>query len=541
MLKALIKKQFMESFRSYFVNRKTGKARSKGQITGMFIGFAFLMIFASMMFFGISLILGMSLLGTPISWLYYTLMGMIAIMMGTFGSVFNTFSSLYLAKDNELLLSMPIPAGKILLSRMIMVMALSMLYTGMAWIPTIIMGQIFGGGSVLDVILRILMFFVLSTFVSVLTCVLGFLVALISSRLKSKNIMVVILSLAFFVVYYYVCFNLDSILEGLLEQMTAVGNTMKTYLNFFYQMGMGADGDMVSFLIFTVIVAVLAAICFTVMAKTFRKIIARNNSGNAVVKKKELDQVMNKTVKVNGLTKTLLMKEFKRFTASSTYMMNCGLGLFFLPIIAIIAVVKRADIAAMLTELSQVMPVISQIMPLLVIFALCLICSMNMISTPSVSLEGKNLWILRSLPVSGKDILNAKLLLHVIINLVSAVPSTIVIGWAMGFDMMTVVMILLFVVCYIYLDGGLGLMLGVTHPNLNWISEVQPIKQSVNVMIAMFGGWILTAILAGLYFAFQSFLGVTEYLTGAVVVIFVLASLVRRWLLSKGAEAWDKL
>ena len=34
---------------------------------------------------------------------------MLAIVLGAFGSVFNTYSSLYLAKDNDLLLSMPIP------------------------------------------------------------------------------------------------------------------------------------------------------------------------------------------------------------------------------------------------------------------------------------------------------------------------------------------------------------------------------------------------------------------------------------------------
>ena len=42
-------------------------------------------------------------------WLYFTLMGLVAIFLGAFGSVFNTYSSLYLAKDNDLLLSLPIP------------------------------------------------------------------------------------------------------------------------------------------------------------------------------------------------------------------------------------------------------------------------------------------------------------------------------------------------------------------------------------------------------------------------------------------------
>ena len=42
-------------------------------------------------------------------WLYFALMALLAMLLGAFGSVFNTYSGLYLSKDNDLLLSMPIP------------------------------------------------------------------------------------------------------------------------------------------------------------------------------------------------------------------------------------------------------------------------------------------------------------------------------------------------------------------------------------------------------------------------------------------------
>ncbi len=48
-------------------------------------------------------------------WLYYALMGLLALAFGVFGSVFSTYAGLYQAKDNELLLSMPIPPRRILL------------------------------------------------------------------------------------------------------------------------------------------------------------------------------------------------------------------------------------------------------------------------------------------------------------------------------------------------------------------------------------------------------------------------------------------
>ena len=50
--------------------------------------------------------------------LYYALIIRIAVFMGVFGSVFNTYSSLYKAKDNDLLLSLPVPVGDILVVRL---------------------------------------------------------------------------------------------------------------------------------------------------------------------------------------------------------------------------------------------------------------------------------------------------------------------------------------------------------------------------------------------------------------------------------------
>lgn len=62
-------------------------------------------------------------------WMYFALMGLIAILLGTFGSVFNTFSGLYLAKDNDLLLSMPIPVSVIVASRLISVYIMGLMYS----------------------------------------------------------------------------------------------------------------------------------------------------------------------------------------------------------------------------------------------------------------------------------------------------------------------------------------------------------------------------------------------------------------------------
>ena len=124
-------------------------------------------------------------------------MGLIALFMGVFGSVFNTYASLYQAKDNDLLLSMPIPSGKILLVRLSGVYAIGLMYEVIVMIPTLVVWFMTVPGNAAGVICSLLIPLVLSVVVLVLSAVLGWVVALISGRLKHKNIVVVILSLVF--------------------------------------------------------------------------------------------------------------------------------------------------------------------------------------------------------------------------------------------------------------------------------------------------------------------------------------------------------
>ena len=139
MLSALLKKQLQEIFRSYFYNAKQGKARSRVSTVGYFAFFAVLMVgVLGGMFTYLAHSLCAPFAAAGMEWLYFTIMAMVAIVLGAFGSVFNTYSSLYLAKDNDLLLSMPIPVRTILLSRLLSVYLMGLLYSGVVLLPAMI-------------------------------------------------------------------------------------------------------------------------------------------------------------------------------------------------------------------------------------------------------------------------------------------------------------------------------------------------------------------------------------------------------------------
>ena len=114
MLKLLLKKQLFEIFGPYFYDAKKNKARSALSTAMYFALFALLIVgLLGGIFTFLAVKLCAPLVSANLGWLYFALMGLIAVMLGAFGSVFNTYAGLYLSKDNDLLLSMPIPVAKI--------------------------------------------------------------------------------------------------------------------------------------------------------------------------------------------------------------------------------------------------------------------------------------------------------------------------------------------------------------------------------------------------------------------------------------------
>ena len=212
MIKVLIKKQLYEIFRGYFYDSKKNKARSVVSTV------LFILLFVGLMagvLGGLFTYLSISLCGgfvaVDMGWLFFLIMALIAIAIGAFGSIFNTYSGLYLSKDNDLLLSMPIPVSSILAARLITVYLMGLMYSAIVIVPAVIVYWIFAGATVLNVIGGLLLVLLISLIVLILSCALGWCVAKISLKLKHKNFTTVIASLLFLAAYYWIYFKAQTV------------------------------------------------------------------------------------------------------------------------------------------------------------------------------------------------------------------------------------------------------------------------------------------------------------------------------------------
>lgn len=531
MLKTLVKKQLMEIFRSWFYNSKKNKKRSVETVIAFAVLFVLLMAgVMGGMFALLSFVMCETLAEVGMSWFYFALMSLLAVLLGAFGSVFNTYSSLYLAKDNDLLLSLPIPVRTIMAARLLGVYLMGLMYSAIVIIPAVIVYWITVSVSPAEIFGGVLLTFLLSVFVFVLSCLLGWIVAKISLKLKHKSFVTVLASLLGIGAYYFFYFKAQTLLGEVLANALVYGQKIKTAAYPLYLFGCIGEGKIPAMIGATAGMAVLTAVTLGCISRSFIGMIT--SSGKTVrIKYKE------RTAKEKGLYRALFGKELGRFTASPNYMLNCGLGSLFLVGTGVFLIVKASWIQLTVSSfLDQGSVFIAGIAG-----CICLVCAMNDMAAASVSLEGKNLWIVQSLPVSPRQVLMAKAGVQLLVTGVPTAFACICVLIAFRPSILSGVFVLMIPLLYVALLTFFDLFLNLRFPNLTWTSEIGPIKQSLPVTLGIFGGWGYVLLLFGGGYLMRNLLTVEVYLALVCVVTAGLAAVLYRWIGTKGARIFAGL
>ncbi len=532
LFKAMLKKQLLEIKMMFFRDRKTGKHFDlRGRILYAIL-YIFVFACGGFGFGAMGYGLGSVMHELGKDYLYFSLTGLLSVALGVFGSVFNTYAGLYHAKDNDQLLSMPIPPMIILSVRMIGVYAMALLFTAMCWLPTCIVYWIFIDRSAAIIVLDVLLLFILALFNTVLTCALGWVVAKISGKLKNKSIITVFITVVLIGAYYVGYSKLMTMFENVELWSGGFDKAVTGWMVPVYMLSLGGVGRIGGFLMFTLITAALMAVCMFIMARSFMSIVSADKAGSKA-------KYVRRSLATRTPFKALVVREMKHFVSSPTYMLNAGLGLLILPVLGIFAVIKRADIAMLLLALTEMFPVHAARAAGALSGVLAMIISMNMITAPSISLEGKDIWFVQSLPVSAKSVLLAKLMMHMELNVLPVLVSVVLIG--IGFSLSVAEIVLLIIVSELValFNGLLGLSINLKKPVLSWTNEASVVKQGASVTLVLFGGWAigLGMIAGGIFFPASS----VVYLLLLTVLFCGVCGILYNWLAKYGTKIFEAL
>lgn len=524
MLKVLLKKQLLELNRTFFVNRKTGKVKSRRSSLLSIIGFAVLMVAVlGGMFFGLAMGLR-PLLDQNLGWLYFCIFTLISAFLGIFGSVFNTYASVYAAKDNDTLLSLPIPVGYIIVVRLLGVYLMGLMYSAVVYIPALIVYFIWGYPGAAGVFGALALGILISLLVLVLSCLLGWVVAKINSKLKNKSVITVILSLAFFALYYYAYFKASQSIQALLANSAAIGEKIQGSAYPLYVIGQAGTGDFSALGLTTLAVLVLLVLAYGLLRRNFLNLATGGRQGSKTVYRE-------KATRLRSPDRALLDRELRHFLASPIYMLNCGLGALLLIVLAGVLVVKGRGLCSLLAALE-----LDQLAPLLLCAAIGFLASMDMYTAPSISLEGKALWLIQTLPVSPWQILRSKLRFHMLLTGIPALACSLATLLAVPMDPGYLPGLVLLPQAMLLLSGCVGLALNLKNPDLHWTSETAPVKQGTPVLLTMLCSMGFLLVLVGLYALLGRLLSGPLFALLALGLTLVVCVLLLRWLRARGSR-----
>ena len=532
MVRTLLKKQLMEIFRSYFYDTKRNRARSKASIIGYLLLFALLMFgFLGGTFFSMGKALCAPLLEAGTPWLYFVIFSLIAALLGIFGSVFTTYTGLYLAKDNDLLFSLPIPARSIIAARLLGVYLMGLLYTAVVIVPGALVYLLtapFTPGALLG---SLLLVFLLSVFVLALSCLLGWVVAKLSLRLKNKSVMTVLISLAFIALYYFGYFKAMNWVQELVANAALYGERVRQVAPALYRVGSVGTGDALSALLCTAAAALLLALVWLLLSRSFFAVATASAPSGTV--KKGIGVLRQKSADA-----ALLGKELARLGSSANYILNCALGAILLPLAGLLLLLRGKP---MLEALQGVFGGMEGAVTVLLVAMLCMLASMIDAAVASVSLEGKSVWIPRSLPVAPWQVLRAKLRVQLLLAAPALLFGSLCALIALKPSALEALMLLIVPQCYALLFALLGLFLDLRRGNLNWTNELAPIKQSFNVFFVLFGGWLYAIALAALFLLLEPPFSGAVYLALFAAATLLVCLLLYRYLKTRGGKLFMEL
>ena len=548
------------------INEKQKKKKSLLGTAGMAVlwaiaGLAFMYLFG-MVFF----VIAEPFAAMGFDWLYMTLAFLFCAMFMLVGTVFLAKSQLFEAKDNAILLPMPIPPATILLVRMTGLYLMNLLWGAMVYLPAIVIWIWFAGFDVLTLVFSLVLFFAVGLFALALSCLLGWVISRISAHIRNKTLVTVIGSVAFLAVYYWLCGAGSTKLLGLLtKQSELVAQTLGAVAPLYWIGNAAAGENALHFLLSLVILFVPFAIVTAALAKTFLSTVT-NSGQNAA--KKTVYRAEDADFRVKSRAEALWKRENAHLLSSAVYLLNAGIGLIFL-VVGAVAVVWQWNTLAMYMTLFG-WDLAGAIFVLLTCMMLCMV----IFTAPSVSLEAGTLWQLRAMPVSVTEILHAKWKLHLVW---CAVPSAMmsVVGVVflfcadrscgallsdpmMGearagagmlpdvrmnaFDMaVNTAAILILPQLFSAVTGGIGLLLGLKYPNLGWTNEAQVVKQGTAVMFSMFGNMAMLVLPALLTYFGRKIMPVSVWMLVWMAVFAGALFLVKRGIETWGVKKFEEL
>ncbi|MDF2906239.1 MAG: putative rane protein [Herbinix sp.] len=447
----------------------------------LYVGIGFFVILMSAISFIYSLMIGSGLMMFDSLELLPPMMMSVACIILLVTTILQVKGTIFGFKDYDMVMALPISTGGIVASRLIILYSINMIFVTMLMLPMLLAYGMLAQPPILFYAFGIVAMLFVPLVPIVIASIIGTVIAYVASKFRRNNLLSIILIMGFLAVFMAMSFSIEDNGEKLVDMSrTLTAQVYDLYpLAKLYTMAV-VEQDVLSFGLFLGVSA-LAFIAYTILVKAiFKKMNTAIMTGSA------RSNYKLGRLKTASPMKALYRKELKRYFSSTLYVTNTAFGIVMLTL---------ASVALFFVEpqklLGEEMPVnmIAGIGPAIISFCVMMCCT----TMSSISLEGKNLWIIKSMPVEPKTVYLAKIYVNLTV-LSPAVIDAVILGIALKADLLTIIlMVLITVVCSVFISFY-GLLMNLLLPNFNWSNETVVIKQGAAAMVTIFSSIGIVAI-----------------------------------------------
>jgi len=470
----------------------------------------FLMSLGMFVFFYTYMMLGFheaaSLLPAKPTQIIITMGAAAAGLLILFFGIFYILGALFLARDTEFLVSLPVEQSSVFLSKFILVLLGEYPIALFFMLPPVI---IYGTGEqkgILYYIMALVCVLLLPIVPLVLSSLLSLALMHVVSRSKRRDFIIIAGSIILFLVLFvgqnlllsripgnlskmelYTRILLES--DGLVEWSGRIFPPAVWITKALSHTGAEALKNLGMLIM-------VSAVCFIPVWLLASLIYQKGATAQLEAEKKTINRKL--TYKGSSPVMVFFRNEWKSILRTPVYALNSLIGIIVGPVILCMPLfggsfAQDPDVQVIYAFIRQFRS--SPALVLILSGILLLFGSLNAAVSSTYSREGRCLWILKSIPVKPRTQAAGKLLAGYSISLLSVLTASLAMAFVMKLDFGLWLASVLISAAALFPVCLAGMLIDLARPKIHWNNPNEAIKQNFNVVLGMFAGGLLIAFL----------------------------------------------
>ena len=414
-------------------------------------------------------------------------------------SLFKSNGEFFNFSDYDLIMSLPIAVKTIISSRFLNMYIWNTFIAFLVMFPMGITYLLFEQPDFITYLIWFLSIFLVSLIPTIIAAIFGTVITAISSKFRYTNAIATVLSIGLVVVFLIFLMTASTTNFGfgeLIDSQTGNINTdaisslapfVSDRLNQLYLptklfKEAVVDGKFLSFLIFAVVSIGLYFLFLQLLSIKYKKIntalTSHNSNGNYKI------GVLRQRGMLLALYKKTLMRILKSTVAATNLLVGCVMAI----LLAISTFIIGPEKILQSLDLAEYFPILKNVAG----YVIAAMVSMTNTATISLALEGKNVWLIKSLPVSPKTLYDSYLLTNLTFTIPTSIICSLLFSISLKMSFIETILVIVTPLSFLLFTAVAGIFIGNRMAYYDWQDETQLVKQSMMSLIGMLGGMMIT-------------------------------------------------